>query len=91
MSTQSQPIPVTSIRNPAWERRAVQTADPPKVLEPLLDVKRAANLLGISVKTLRDWIQERKIDYVKAGKRVMIQPDTIREFISQNTRRARSR
>lgn len=91
MSTQGQPIPVTSLRNPDWERRAPQTADHPKLLEPLLDVKRAAGLLGISVKTLRDWIQERKIDYVKAGTRVMIQPDTIREFISRNTRYAKSR
>jgi len=89
MSTQSQPI--TSVHNPAWERRAPQTADPPKLLEPLLDVKRAAGLLGISAKTLRDWIQERKIDYVKAGARVMIQPDTIREFIRRNTRPAKSR
>jgi excisionase family DNA binding protein len=89
MSTQSQPIPLSSLRNPDWEKRA--TADRRKLLEPLLDVKGAASLLGISVKTLRDWIQERKIDYVKAGKRVMIQPDTIREFISRNTRHAKSR
>src|SRR2546423_12043712 len=41
-------------------------------IEPLLDVPRAAHLLGISVKTLRDWIQARRIDYVKVGTRVMI-------------------
>jgi len=43
-------------------------------IEPLLDVSRAAHLLGISVKTLRDWIQGRRIDYVKVGTRVMIRP-----------------
>jgi excisionase family DNA binding protein len=64
------------------------TLDP---IEPLLGVKEAAYLLGISVKTLRDWIQERKIDYVKAGTRVMIRPDTIRDFVSKNTHRAKSR
>jgi excisionase family DNA binding protein len=58
-------------------------------IEPLLDVGRAALLLGISVKTLRDWIQNRKIDHVKVGTRVMIQPETIREFVSKNTRHAR--
>jgi excisionase family DNA binding protein len=57
-------------------------------LEPLIDVKKAAYLLGISVKTLRDWIQDRRIDYVKVGARVMMRPDTIRQFVSKNTRRA---
>jgi excisionase family DNA binding protein len=57
-------------------------------IEPLLDVTKAAHLLGISVKTLRDWIQGRRIDYVKAGARVMIRPETIRQFVTNNTRRA---
>ena len=57
-------------------------------IEPLLDVTRAARLLGISVKTLRDWIQGRRIDYVKVGTRVIIRPETIRQFVSSNTRRA---
>ena len=61
------------------------TSDP---IEPLLDVSRSAHLLGISVKTLRDWIQGRRIDYVKVGTRVMIRPETIRQFVTSNTRRA---
>jgi excisionase family DNA binding protein len=47
-------------------------------------------LLGISVKTLRDWILARRIDYVKVGARVMIRPETIRRFVIGNTRRAAS-
>lgn len=54
----------------------------------LLDVPRAANLLGISPKTLRDWIQARRIEYVKVGTRVMLRPETIRQFVTANTRRA---
>jgi excisionase family DNA binding protein len=53
-------------------------------------VIRAAHLLGISVKTLRDWIQGRRIEYVKVGTRVMIRPETIRHFVTSNTRRAAS-
>jgi len=56
--------------------------------EPLLDINRTAHLLGISVKTLRDWIQYRRIDYVKVGTRVMFRPETIRNFVLENTRRA---
>ena len=57
-------------------------------IEPLLAVDRAAHLLGISAKTLRDWIQYRKIEYVKVGTRVMIRPETIRNYVARNTRRA---
>ncbi len=56
--------------------------------KPLVSVGRAAPLLGISVKTLRDWILYRRIDYVKIGTRVMIRPETIRELVDRNTRRA---
>jgi excisionase family DNA binding protein len=71
---------------------AIHEAMPPAFavdpIEPLLDVNRAAHLLGISVKTLRDWIQCRRIEYVKVGTRVMIRPETIRQFVTSNTRRA---
>jgi excisionase family DNA binding protein len=70
----------------------VHEAKPPAFasdpIEPLLDVSRSAHLLGISVKTLRDWIQGRRIDYVKVGTRVMIRPETIRQFVISNTRSA---
>ena len=63
-------------------------ASPPDPIEALVSVGRAAPLLGISVKTLRDWILYRRIDYVKIGTRVMIRPETIRELVDRNTRRA---
>jgi excisionase family DNA binding protein len=67
---------------------AMRPRSGPEPIEPLLDVTKAAHLLGISVKTLRDWIQGRRIDYVKVGARVMIRPETIRQFVTNNTRRA---
>jgi excisionase family DNA binding protein len=69
-------------------RNPLPPAGPPDPIEPLLNLKRAAPLLGISVKTLRDWILYRRIDYVKIGTRVMIRPETIRELVDRNTRRA---
>ncbi len=61
------------------------SADP---IEPLLEVKRAAHLLGISVKTLRDWMLYRRIDFVKVGAHVRIRPETIRTLVARNTRPA---
>ena len=60
----------------------------PDPIEPLLDVTRVAYLLGISVKTLRDWIRDRRIEYVKIGTRVMIRPEALRQFVAKNTRRS---
>jgi len=39
----------------------------PDPIEPLIDIPKAAYLMGISPKTLRDWIRARKIEYVKLG------------------------
>jgi len=54
-------------------------------LEGLLDITRAAKVLGISPKTLRDHVLHRRIDYVKIGSRVLFRPDTLWDFIERNT------
>ncbi len=58
-------------------------------LEGLLDITRAAKLLGISPKTLRDHVLHRRIDYVKVGGRVLFRPDRLWDFIERNTIHAR--
>jgi hypothetical protein len=54
-------------------------------LEGLLDITRAAKVLGISPKTLRDHVLHRRIDYVKIGCRVLLRPDKLYDFIERNT------
>jgi excisionase family DNA binding protein len=54
-------------------------------LDNLLDITRAAKVLGISPKTLRDHVLHRRIDYVKIGGRVLFRPDRLMDFIEQNT------
>jgi excisionase family DNA binding protein len=54
-------------------------------LEGLLDITRAAKVLGISPKTLRDHVLHRRIDYVKIGSRVLFRSDTLWDFIERNT------
>jgi excisionase family DNA binding protein len=69
---------------------AIQTLPISDPIEPLIGVDKAARLLGISPKTLRDWIQARKIEYVKVGTRVLFRPSSIRQFITANIRRPAS-
>jgi len=70
----------------AWHER-IPSPVPIDPIEPLLDLRRAAHLLGISVKTLRDWIQARTIEHVKVGSRVVIRPEAIRQYVTSHTRR----
>ena len=60
-----------------------------RILEDLLDINRAAKVLGIRPKTLRHHVLRRRIDYVKIGGRVLFRPDTLCEFIERNTIRSR--
>jgi excisionase family DNA binding protein len=71
-------------------KAAIETFPTSEPIESLIGVDQAARLLGISPKTLRDWIQARKIEYVKVGTRVLFRPSGIRQFIAANTRRPAS-
>jgi excisionase family DNA binding protein len=63
----------------------------PILLEPLMSIKQTAKILGISEKTLRDWVWRKKIDYIKSGDRVMFEPEAIRQFIARNRVKAKPR
>jgi len=72
----SQPDPINTPKVPMQSEHT---------LEDLLDVTRAAKVLGISPKTLRDHVLHRRIDYVKIGGRVLFRPDRLWDFIERNT------
>jgi excisionase family DNA binding protein len=55
------------------------------VNELLIDVKQAATLLGLKVSTIRAWIAQRRLPYVKCGRAVRIPADAIAQFIERNT------
>ena len=60
----------------------------PRELEGLLRISEAARILGISEKTLRDWVWRRKLTFIKVGKRVAFRPSDLREFIEKNVVKA---
>jgi excisionase family DNA binding protein len=61
----------------------------PSSKERLLTVKEAADRLGVSLRTLEDWIYDHKIEVVKLGRRcVRIKESTIDHLIEVHTRPA---
>ena len=57
----------------------------PRVAGPLLSVADAAEYLGISEGTLRNWLSMRRIDYVKVGRLTKLSRDTLDRYIAENT------
>ncbi len=51
----------------------------------LLDVNHAAERLGVSPFTVRAWLRQRRLEYVKLGRRVLVPEHAIRRFIEMNT------
>ncbi len=49
--------------------------------DKLQNVSQAAELLGISTHTIYAWVCQRKIPYVKIGRRVMFRPQDIEAWI----------
>jgi excisionase family DNA binding protein len=47
----------------------------------LLNVDQAAARLGVSKYTLRGWLFQRRLPYVKLGRRVLIDPSDLDRFI----------
>ena len=51
----------------------------------LLRVEDAADYLGVSPGTLRNWLSERRIAYVKVGRLTRIRRSVLTEFVERNT------
>jgi excisionase family DNA binding protein len=59
-----------------------------KGLKELLNVKEGAKVLNVSEHTLRQWIHQRRIPFVKLGKAVRFDPEDLWKFIEENRRKA---
>ncbi len=54
-------------------------------MNSLLDVESLCTLLGLAKITIYKYVSEKKIPYVKIGRRVMFRPDEIESWIKSKT------
>jgi len=54
------------------------------VEEKILNIKEAAEKLGVKVNTLYSWVNFRKIEYVKVGRLVKFKQSSIEKFINDH-------
>jgi excisionase family DNA binding protein len=55
----------------------------------LVDVNGAAERLGVSPFTIRAWLRQRRLEYVKLGRRVLVPEAALARFVDMNTLPAR--
>lgn len=55
----------------------------------MLHVNDAAARLGVSSFTVRAWLRQRRLEYVRCGRRVLVPVAAIEDFIALNTVPAR--
>jgi excisionase family DNA binding protein len=56
-------------------------------LELLLNVPEAAKVLGVSPWTLRQWLSQRQLPFIKIGRLTKLRPSDLQSFIEANVRR----
>jgi excisionase family DNA binding protein len=50
----------------------------------LLDLKEGAKELRLSIHTLRAWIFQRRIPFVRLGRRVLLRKQDVEDFVNKN-------
>ena len=67
------------------------TQSQPEIVTPLLvDLRTAAVILSVSVCEMRKLTRQKKIRHVKHGKRWLVSPDELRQFVSRELSRSAS-
>jgi len=54
----------------------------------LLNIKEASEYLGVKENTLYCWVSQKKIPYVKLGRRTLFDIEDLNKFIEENKIRA---
>jgi excisionase family DNA binding protein len=51
----------------------------------LVSIEEAAKMLGLSKFTLRRWTAQRRVPYVRLGRRIVFDPRALASFVTANT------
>jgi excisionase family DNA binding protein len=65
------------------QRRAIDLDGAPG---GLLSIDRAARYLAVASVTVRQWMRDGKLPYVRLGRRMLIRPERLEEFIRAHER-----
>jgi excisionase family DNA binding protein len=49
-----------------------------------MDIRATATRIGCSPYTLRTWVRQRIIPYIRVGRRIVFDPNQVEEFLARN-------
>lgn len=61
------------------------------MITELMDLKESAPKMKVSIHTLRAWIYQKKLPYVKLGRRTLLRTEDVEKFINKNLVEAQER
>ena len=50
----------------------------------LLDLREGAKELKISIHTIRSWIYQKRIPFVRLGRRILLRREDVEDFVKKN-------
>lgn len=54
-------------------------------MKKLLNAKEVAEILGVEISTIYDWVYRKKIEHIKIGKLLRFNPETLQNYINNHT------
>lgn len=54
-------------------------------MKKLLSAKEVAEILGVEILTIYDWVYKKKIEHIKIGKLLRFNPETLQNYINNHT------
>ena len=54
-------------------------------MKKLLSAKEVAEILGVEISTIYDWVYRKKIEHIKIGKLLRFNPETLQDYITNHT------
>lgn len=55
------------------------------LMKKLLSAKEVAEILGVEISTIYDWVYRKKIEHIKIGKLLRFNPETLQNYINNHT------
>lgn len=54
-------------------------------MKKLLNAKEVAEILGVEISTIYDWVYRKKIEHIKIGKLLRFNSETLQDYINNHT------
>lgn len=59
-------------------------------MSPLLNTRQLAEIMGVTPRTIKSWVQDRRVPYVKIGRSIRFRPEEMEKHLERRTIKQRA-